>query len=132
MPAVAGRTIGLYWNGVLVAGVREKGITCNGEAIDSTNDDSAGWRTLIDAASVNGVDVPVSGVLINDRLKADWFSGASAVNTRMRTLELRYPDGGIVSGTFYITEYTETGPHDDAMTFEASFMSSGVVTYSPI
>lgn len=132
--ADAGRTIEVWWGTgsplVKVAGVREKGITGAGEAIDTTNDDSSGWRTLLDKAGVNSVSVPVSGVLVDDTLRADWFSGAGTAGRRMQSMELRYPDGGIVAGTFYLQEYTETGVHDDAITFEATFESSGAVIYT--
>lgn len=131
MSAIAGRTVGLYWNDVLVAGVREKGLSLSGEPIDITNDDSDGWRQLLDAAGVNGAELSVSGVCVNDTLRADWFSGASSIGQRMQTLELRFPDNGEVSGTFYLQDYSETGAHDDAVTFEATFVSSGTITYTP-
>lgn len=128
MSADAGRSIHVYRGSplVLVAGVDEKSITLAGEAIDITNDDSSGWRELLDKAGVNSVSIPVSGVLKNDTLRAEWFS-----QVRLAACEFRYPDGGIVAGSFYLQEYTETGPHDDKITFECTFESSGEVTYTP-
>lgn len=133
MTADAGRTVGLYWGAPLTlsAGVREKGIKANGDPIDITNDDSAGWRTLIDKAGVNSIDISVSGVLVDTKLKADWFAGASASGRRMQALELRYPDNSKVAGTFYLQSYNDTGKVDDAITFEATFASSGVVVFTP-
>ena len=136
MVANVGRQLNLYWGNEspqpLVAGIREKGITCNGEPVDITNDDSSGWQTLLDAAQMSSVQIPASGVLLNDTLRADWFSGASiGSGTRMQAATFEYPDGGTISGTFYLSEYSETGNHDGEVTFEANFMSSGAVTYTP-
>lgn len=134
--ADVGRTIKVYWGSEspqpLVAGIREKGITLNGEAVDVTNDDSAGWRTLLDAAQVNSVDIPCSGVLEDDTLRADWFNGeAVGSGTRLQPAAFEYPDGGRITGNFYLQDYSETGNHDGEVTFECTFMSSGPVTYTP-
>jgi TP901-1 family phage major tail protein len=135
MTANVGRATMLFWGDEspqpLVAGVREKGITLNGEAVDITNDDSAGWRSLLDKAGVNSVDIPVSGVLVGDVLRADWFAGASAIGSRMQAARFVFHDGGELNGNFYLQNYSETGAHDGEITFEASFMSNGVVTYTP-
>lgn len=140
MTGNAGRTINLYWGSEspqpLVAGLREKGITVNGEPIDLTNDDSNGWRELADIAQINSVDIPCSGVLVDDTLRADMFAGASATGSRMQSATFEYPlESGqttpaTITGTFYLQEYSETGPHDGEITFEATFVSNGVVTYT--
>lgn len=136
MAANVGRTITVRWGDgspiPAVAGIREKGVTLSGEAVDITNDDSDGWRTLLDAAQVNGVEISASGVLLDDTLRAAWFNGSAiGSGTRMAPAEFEYPDGGIVSGTFYLGEYSETGNHDGEITFEATFVSSAAVTYTP-
>jgi predicted secreted protein len=135
MVANVGRTITVYWGNEspqpAVAGIREKSITLSGEAVDITNDDSNGWRQLLDAAQVNGVEIACSGVAINDTLRADWFSGASATGSRMQPATFEYADGATISGTFYLGSYAETGNHDGEITFEATFVSNGVVTYTP-
>lgn len=130
MTANVGRTTKVYRGAAspqpLVAGVREKGVTANGEAVDITNDDSAGWRRLLNEAGVNSVDIPVSGVLDDDTLRQEWFS-----NDRLKPTTFEYPDGGTVTGDFYLQGYSETGSHDGEITFEATFMSSGPVVYTP-
>jgi predicted secreted protein len=140
MAAHTGRTVVCYWGDEspqpAVAGIREKSITLGGEPVDITNDDSEGWQALLDAAQTNSVEVGVTGVLLNDTLRADWFSGASTTGRRMQALKLEYPletgdtTKADISGTFYIKEYTETGNHDGEITFEATFMSNGAVTYT--
>ncbi len=121
-----GRDLEMVWNGSAIAGVREKAITINGEPIDVTSDDDNGWRKLLTVPAQNQVDISVSGVTKSHVLKADWFAG-----TRTRTVTLTYPDNDTISGEFYLSEYVETGAYNDATTFEATLMSTGVITYTP-
>jgi predicted secreted protein len=106
-------------------------VTLSGEAVDITNDDSNGWRALLDAAQINSVEITASGVLTDDTLRADWFSGASVAGARMQPTTFEYSDGGTITGTFYLQEYAETGNHDGEITFEATWMSNGPVVYTP-
>lgn len=135
MTANVGRTITVRWGDASpipdVAGIREKSVTLAGEAVDITNDDSNGWRQLLDAAQVNAVDISCSGVLLDDTLRTAWFAGADSSGERMAPAEFEYPDGGRIAGTFFLQEYSETGNHDGEITFEATFASNGAVTYTP-
>lgn len=135
MTADAGRTIILYWGDEspqpAVAGIREKGFTFNGDPIDQTNSDSSGWQSLIDKAAVNSIEIAASGVLLDDTLRQDWFTGASAAAARLQTLTAVMHDGGTLAGKFYLSSYSETGPHDGETTFDATFKSSGPITYTP-
>jgi predicted secreted protein len=126
MPGFIGRRVVFTWGGVEIEGVREKSAACNGEAIDVSSDDSDGWRELLSEAGENAVDISLSGVTKDKTLKTDWFAG-----NRTKTVELTYPDGGVLSGTFFLVSYTDTGPYKDATTFEATLQSSGPVTYTP-
>jgi predicted secreted protein len=130
MAARVGRKIKFKWGTAAplaeIPGVREKGVTLNGEAIDTTADDNNGWRELLADAAQNQVDVSLSGVTKSHVLKADWFGG-----TRTKLAEIEYDDGAKIAGTFFLSNYAETGVYNDAATFEATLMSTGVVTYTP-
>lgn len=126
MTANAGRKIELTWGGQPIPGVREKSVALNGEPIDITSDDSLGWRELLsDDPAENQVTISVSGVTKSFKMKQDWFA-----NNRMQTLAITYPDGGVLTGDFYLATYTDTGPYNDATTFEAELQSSGVIAFS--
>jgi predicted secreted protein len=136
MAAVVGRTIPVGWGAgspqPIVAGVREKTVTLNGAPVDITNDDSEGWQQLLDAPQINSMEISCSGVAVDDALRADWVAGAAiGSGRRMQPASFIYPDGGIITGTFYLSEYSETGNHDGDVSFEATFLSSGPVTYPP-
>lgn len=133
MAARVGRQVRFYYGGNSPAdeilGVREKGVELNGEPIDITSDEDAGIRTLIaNLSAQDEVNLSVSGVTKDQRLKAAWFSNP---NSRTQTVTLVYPDGSSISGTFFLSSFSETEPYNDATTFEASLMSSGVVTFTP-
>lgn len=126
MAADVGRNIVFTWNAAEVEGVRQKGISLSGSPVDVSSDDDDGWRALLAVAGQNEVGVSLSGVTKSDALKADWFAG-----TRTRAVTITYPDGGVISGQFYLSSYTDTGPYNDAATFDAEILSTGVVTYTP-
>lgn len=121
-----GRKIVLEWGDEEILGVREKGVSCAGEPVDLTSDEDNGWRTLLaNEAGQNQIEISISGVVKSNALRADWFAG-----TRTKTATIRYPDGGEVSGTFFLASYNETGPYNDATTFEGTLQSSGEITYT--
>ena len=70
--------------------------------------------------------IRLSGVTKTHTLKADWFGG-----TRTKLAELEYDDGAKINGTFFLSNYSETGVYNDAATFEATLVSTGPVTYTP-
>jgi predicted secreted protein len=128
MAGRVGRKIKFRWGTppAEIPGVREKGVTLNGEAVDVTGDDSDGWRELLADPAQNQAEISLSGVTKSHALKADWFAG-----TRTRVAEIEYDDGAKIAGSFFLSNYAETGVYNDAATFEATLMSSGPVTYTP-
>lgn len=123
----AGRLVVVKRNAVAVAGVRTKTITINNEAIDVTSDDDLGWRTLLEAAAVQSVDIAVEGVVRDDILRNSFFNG-----TVIDDMTIEWPDGGRVNGNFRVQGYSETGPYNDALTFSCTFASTGAVTYTDV
>ncbi|BCJ90042.1 hypothetical protein IZ6_07770 [Terrihabitans soli] len=125
---MAGEALGpeliVRWNGVLIGGAREKSVSLNGEAVDITNDDSAGWRTSLNNPAVKSVDITVSGVTKNNILRVDYFGG-----NQEGALEVEYPNGDILSMTAFMHPYSDTGAYEDAFTYEATFSSSGAAAY---
>lgn len=126
MPGFIGRNVVLTWGGDEIPGVREKGVKLDGAPIDVSSDEDNGWATLLSEASENKVEIALSGVTKSPHLKADWFAG-----TRTKTLVMEYPDGRVLSGTFMISAFSEKTPYKDAVTFDATLMSNGPVTFTP-
>jgi len=126
MAGFNGRSIALLWNSIAILGVREKSIKLDGAAVDVTSDESNGWSTLLAEPGENKVEIGISGVTKSEALKTEWFAG-----TRTRAVSITYPDGGVLSGNFYLASYSDKGPYKDATTFEATLMSTGTVSYTP-
>lgn len=126
MAGFIGRKIVFKWDDEEILGVREKSASCNGEPVDTTSDDDNGWRGVLEDPAEDQVNISISGVTKSDVLKVAWFS-------RQRTAEasLTYPDGGEISGSFFLSSFSETGSYNDATTFEAELISSGPVIYAP-
>jgi predicted secreted protein len=121
-----GRKVTVTWKGEPILGVRERSLQLAGEPVNLTSGDDDGWRLLADdnGPAQDNVDFNASGVTKSSRLKDDWFS-------RERTGELiiTYPTGHQVSGTAVLVNYSDTGPYNDAMTFEAAWQYSGPVVF---
>ena len=126
MGAEVGRAINFTWGGSAILGLREKGIAMNGEPIDVTSDEDSGKRKLLTASAQDEVNVSLSGVTKDRRLMTDWFAG-----NRTKAGVLTYSDGSQISGDFFLASYTDTGPYNDAVTFEAELQSTGTITFTP-
>lgn len=131
MAARVGRQVELEFGGDspgdTILGARETSLELNGEPIDITSGENDGVRTLMaNTSAEDQINVSVSGVTKNDFLKEHWFDG-----TRTQVLTLTYPDGATLTGTFFMSSYSEGEPYNDASTFEASFQNSGTVTFTP-
>jgi TP901-1 family phage major tail protein len=128
MAANLGRTITLGWGTppVAVEGLREKGIEMNGEPIDISSDDDAGWRRLLAVPGENQVNISLSGVSKNRVLQTDWFAG-----NRMKTAEITLDDNSKLEGSFFLASFSLTGTYNEAIVFEASLQSSGPIVYTP-
>jgi predicted secreted protein len=110
-----------------VAGLREWNVVWEGEALDITNNDSDGNRTLLTAEGVRGCTITCSGVVLDTTLRAD---KANAANVQ-QAATFTFPDGDVITGTFHLQAYSDGGDHENPVTFEATFVSSGSVTRTP-
>lgn len=126
MSGTVGRKVTFEWNSANIAGTREKSASCNGTPVNVTSDESTGWQELLTDPGEDAVSISLSGVTKDTTLRSDWYG-----RTRTRTAELGYPDGGTIGGTFYLANYNEGLPYNDAITFEAELQSSGEITYTP-
>lgn len=130
MPATAGRDwaafILLNGNYVKFAGMRTRSMKVNSTNIDVTTADSPGrWREMLQNAGIQSLDMDIAGVFQNDSA-AKAVLNASLTSTFV-TLRMATP-GIQIDGAFYIDNYEQSGPYNDAGTFSAKFMSSGVIT----
>lgn len=126
MTAEYGRKVAFTWGGNPVTGIREKGLTIGGEAVNVTSDEDSGVQTLLAEDAEVSHEITISGVTKDYILRE-----AKGDGDIQATVTLTYADGYVISGTFNLGEYTETLPYNEAVTFEATLMSTGAVTHTP-
>ena len=129
MAKAAGRTYILKKAGTVIGGVRSTSVKFDSTPIDVTDNDSSGVTTLLAGAAANkSLSIDVSGVYTDNVLRAIMMDPAA---DRLLT-DLTFEHGGalpannVISGNFFMTNYTDDGTHDGPGVFSATFTSSGV------
>lgn len=124
-----GRQLVLTVAGQSIAGSQTKGLSCNNEPVDVTDDDSSGWRELMALPGLKTVELPISGVLKNLELMQSFFNAAGG--SQMFAVSCTYADGSIAAGNFFLASFSETGESNGAKTFDSTWQSSGAITFTP-
>jgi len=116
---------------VTVAGLRASRIAFNAETVDVTNlDSTGGWRELLAGAGVKSASISGSGVFrdanTDERARQIFF------DAEMPDFQVVIPSFGIVQGPFQITSIEYSGNHNGEATYEMSFASAGLLTFTAI
>lgn len=128
MPANIGRNLLLKTGTTVIAGLRTKGVSVNGEPIDVTTDDDSGYRTLLAEAGQMALDISFDGVTKDNELRQAMLADTTLT---LAGVTIEYPNGDSITGTFLLVSLEETGTYNDAVTFSGSLQSSGQWTYTP-
>lgn len=127
MAGANGRALTIDWDSVTLVGVRTRGYTITADYVDVTTDDDDGWRTLLADPGVRSVEVTVGGIASSQVLIAEIMKA----NITGEPLSIGLPTTtGTLAGTFLCSSFEQSGETDGAVEFSATFMSSGVVTYT--
>lgn len=134
MAKLAGRKVNLFAaadaSGTPIAGGREHGITINNEAIDVTDKDSNGWRTLLADPSVRSVDVSFSGLMDGATFVALALGTSTSALLSDYTVEI---EGlGTFTGDFHLSSVELGTPHDDAVELTMTLASSGAIVWTAV
>lgn len=127
MAGTNGRNLTIDWASTTLVGVRSKGYTITNDYVDVTTDDDGGWRTLLANPGLRSVEVTVSGISSDQILIAEMME--ATVDSETLTVQLPTTTGTL-SGSFLCSSFEQTGEHDGAVEFTATFMSAGTVTYT--
>jgi predicted secreted protein len=111
----------------VLAGVRTKTVSIAGAPIDVTNDDDLGFRTLLSNAGTYSLDLSVEGVSKDEALLDVIAAGSGLIFEQM---SIQFHDGANIVGDFFLASFEQTGEYADAVTFSASFQSSGAWIYN--
>ena len=116
---------------VTVAGLRATRIAFNAETVDVTSlDSTGGWRELLAGAGVKTAQISGSGVFrdanTDERARQIFF------DAEMPDFQVVIPSFGIVQGPFQITSIEYSGNHNGEASYDMSFASAGLLTFTAI
>ena len=134
MAGFNGRALTIDYDSTTLVGVRTRAFSMTNDYVDVTTDDDVGWRKLLADPGLRSVEVTLSGITSDEVLIADMIAATVAATT----VDVLLPTGtaagvvtpGKLAGSFLISSFEETGEHDGAAEFSATFMSDGAVTYT--
>jgi TP901-1 family phage major tail protein len=114
----------------VVGGFKSNSFEMNGEAIDITNKDSGGFKELLEGGGNVSLSVSGDGVFLDD---------ASFQRVHDHLLAQTHPDCKIVipdfaeyTGKFAISTLSLSGNDGEAVTYNISLDSAGIVTVTAI
>lgn len=113
---------------VNIAGARTDSLTVNREPIDVTNKDDEGVRRYLTEIGTFSVDLSVEGVLEDGELLRRALDPSANPHLSVQVLVAGI---GTMQGTFFLGNFEDSGEDGaNPLTFTASLMSSGSVTYT--
>jgi len=111
-----------------IGGMRSNSMTINGEQVNISDKDSAGWRELLADAGEKSVSLSGSGVF-KDTASEGTLQTAATSQT-IDNYEIVFESGAKFTGAFQVSNLEYTGENNSELTFSASLESSGPVTFT--
>jgi TP901-1 family phage major tail protein len=134
MPAQKGRDfllrVGSGGGAVTVAAMRTTSFTVDGERVDATSKDSAGWRELLAGGGTVAVSIAAAGILSGADQATDFVSRVIARS--LDTYTVIFDDGDTLVGSFQCTRFEAAGEHDGAQTYSLALESSGAIALTVV
>jgi len=123
-----------------IGGLRSTSISLADEAVDVTNKDSLGTRTLLVGAGVNSLSISGSGVFTDSasevalrtafQAQQNTSDGSSAQVAAFENFQFVVPDLGTYTGSFMIASLEYAGEFNGEVTYSMSFESAGYITFA--
>lgn len=114
---------------VTLGGMRTKGLTINGEMIDTTDSDSTGLqRELLSGGGVKSMTINGSGVFKDDAATVACIGRALSGATVDH--QFIYPGLGTFEGFFQTTQAQLNGEYNGEAQFSLTFESAGEITFT--
>jgi predicted secreted protein len=113
----------------VVGGIRTNNATYNNNPVDISNALSQGYTEFMPDAGNKEMTIQLDGVITNDAMQI--ILETSARDRTLLPYQINYSGAGIFQGLFALSTWTINGVYNQAQTFTATLVSSGVVNYSP-
>lgn len=111
-----------------IAGMRTTGFTLNGEEVEITNKDSAGWQELLAGGGVTNMAISASGVFTDGSNLATIRGYVIAKS--LNTFVLEFESGDTYTGSFQVGSCEQAGEYNGEVTYSISLSSSGVIAFA--
>jgi len=108
------------------AGMRSTAFTLDGESVEITTKDSAGWQALKEGSGITKMSISASGVF-QDEASAKRLQ-VQAINNTLDTFTIRFESGDEYWGLFKVLSAENAGEYNGEVTYSISLESSGVIT----
>lgn len=132
MAKAAGRLAVLKKNSVAIGGVKSIGIKGSAESIDVTDRDSNSFVEYLSAAKTQQITLEVEGWVKDSTLRDIFFDPTAS--KLLTDITFQFADAlaakDTIAGNFFMSNYEEQNPHDDAADFKCTFSSSGAWTFN--
>lgn len=122
MAARSGRELLIKKAGTAIAGFRTNTVSFSAEGVDITDKLDEGFRTYGDFVGVVSFEVSGDGVAKGTTLRDIFKTGTTFLLT---DVTIDWDDGESWTCDVFFSSYEETGAHDGATEFSATFQSSG-------
>lgn len=111
-----------------VGGLRSTSITMNEEAVDVTNKDSSGIRTLLANGGVQSLSISGSGVFTDAASETTLRSAFGASD--FHNFQVIIPDFGTYEGEFMVASLEYAGEYNGEVTYSVTLENSGAFTFT--
>ena len=129
MAAITGRSfllkVGTGTGAVTVASLRTNSFTVNGETVDVTNKDSAGYRELLGTGSPVSMSLSGAGILAGGTFDSMFIGRVAARSLDAYTITV---GTNTITGLYQCTSYQASGEYNGAQTYDVGLESSGSFT----
>lgn len=113
-----------------IAALRSSTLSINGESVDVSSKDSAGWRELLAGAGQSSVDVGGSGVFTDAAIQITMQG--FAVDKSLNNFKIIFESGDDFTGAFQVTNVEYAGEHNGERTYSFTLESSGVIAFTEV
>ena len=127
MSEMLGRKVTISVDGTVVANARTKSLAINNTTINTTADGDDGIQRFLIEPGEKAIEVSLEGLEIDDVLL-----DLSLSTTDITAVILFTFPTYTITGTFIMPSYSQSLPYNEAITFSASFSSSGAIVKAAI
>lgn len=109
--------------------LRATAMSINGESVDTTNKDAAGWRGLLPGGGLKSITITADGIYkATDAQKA---LRTAAMQGVIKNYQIDDGDD-VVEGAFQVTSFDHDGPLNDVQSYSVTLESADVPTIAPV